>query len=249
MYRSALPLILLGLAAASPGIAGDSPIVRSEQGQVEIHPVEHATFVLESGDQRIALDPVGGGEQGDAFAGVDLALVTDIHGDHFDARTLQMLAAQGASIVAPSAVVERMDRELSRNAIVLENGETTTIGGVTIEAIPMYNMSGSPRHPKGRGNGYVLEVSGLRIYVSGDTEDIPEMRGLQDIDVAIVCMNLPYTMDVESAAEAVLDMQPRIVYPYHYRGQDGFSDIGRFAQLVQSENSGIEVRQLEWYPR
>ncbi|HEX2140139.1 MAG TPA: hypothetical protein VHG33_10545, partial [Woeseiaceae bacterium] len=89
---------------------------------------------------------------------------------------------------------------------------------------------------------------GLRIYVSGDTEGVPEMRKLENIDVAFVCMNLPYTMDVDAAAEAVLDMQPRIVYPYHYRGQDGFSDVDRFAQLVQSDDSRIDVRQLEWYP-
>ena len=95
---------------------------------------------------------------------------------------------------------------------------------------------------------YVLEVSGLRIYVSGDTEDIPEMRDLENIDVAFVCMNLPYTMDVETAAAAVLDMEPRIVYPYHYRGQDGLSDVDRFAELVRAGNADIEVRQLDWYP-
>ncbi|HEX2140363.1 MAG TPA: MBL fold metallo-hydrolase, partial [Woeseiaceae bacterium] len=155
MYRFALPSILLGLAAAGTVAAGDSPTIVSEEGQVTVHPVEHASFVLEAGDTRIALDPVGGG---DAFEGVDLALVTDIHGDHFDGEMLQGLAADGASIVAPAAVVERMEPQLARHATVLGNGERTTISGVTIEAIPMYNLSESPRHPKGRGNGYVLEV-------------------------------------------------------------------------------------------
>ena len=248
MHRYALT-ILLACAAATVAAAADNPqTITSEQGEVTVHPVEHATFVLEAGGKRIALDPVGGSEAASAFDGVDLALVTDIHGDHFDAATLDMLAGQGASVVAPSAVAQQMDAALAKATTILDNGETTTVAGVKIEAIPMYNMSESPRHPKGRGNGYVLELSGLRLYVSGDTEDIPEMRDLEDIDAAFVCMNLPYTMDVESAAEAVLEMQPRIVYPYHYRGQDGLSDVDRFAQLVQSENPAIEVRQLDWYP-
>ncbi len=142
-----------------------------------------------------------------------------------------------------------MDEELRAATTVLANGESTTMGGVGIEAVPMYNLTeGRDFHEKGRGNGYVLELSGLRLYISGDTEGVPEMRELEDIDAAFVCMNLPYTMDVEQAADAVADMQPRIVYPYHYRGQGGYSDTGRFKELVQAEEPAIEVRQLDWYP-
>lgn len=248
MRRFILPLTLLCLATATSIAGDDARIIASGQGDVTVHPIEHATLVLEAGGRRIAVDPVGGADRSEAFEGVDLALVTDIHGDHFDADTLRALAGQGASIVAPAAVVERMDAELRASAVVLANGETTTVDGVTIEAVPMYNLTQSRDfHSKGRGNGYVLGLHGLRIYLSGDTEDIPEMRNLHDIDVAFVCMNLPYTMDVEQAADAVVDMKPRIVYPYHYRGTGGLSDVGRFAELVQAGDPDIEVRQLDWY--
>jgi L-ascorbate metabolism protein UlaG (beta-lactamase superfamily) len=115
----------------------------------------------------------------------------------------------------------------------------------------MYNLpAGSPtaRHPKGLGNGYVLNIGGKNIYLSGDTEDIPEMRGLKNIDVAFVCMNLPYTMDINHAADAVLAFKPRIVYPYHYRGQSGLSDVNGFKNLVEKGDKGIEVRLRNWYP-
>jgi L-ascorbate metabolism protein UlaG (beta-lactamase superfamily) len=113
----------------------------------------------------------------------------------------------------------------------------------------MYNLREEALqfHKKGRGNGYVIELAGQRIYISGDTEDIPEMRKLQEIDKAFVCMNLPYTMPVESAADAVLDFKPKKVYPYHYRGQGGLSDVQKFKTLVNTGNSDIEVIQLNWY--
>ncbi len=98
-----------------------------------------------------------------------------------------------------------------------------------------------------RGNGYIITLGKKRLYFSGDTEDIPEMRALQYIDMAFVCMNLPYTMTVESAASAVLEFKPKQVYPYHYRGTEGLSDVVKFKELV-SKNPDIEVIQLDWYP-
>lgn len=115
----------------------------------------------------------------------------------------------------------------------------------------MYNLpeSAESRHPKGRGNGYVMTVGGKRIYLSGDTSDIPEMRKLKNIDVAFVCMNLPFTMDINQAASAVLDFKPSIVYPYHYRGQGGFSDVEAFKKLVEEGDSKIRVHLANWYPQ
>ncbi|MGA8854878.1 MAG: MBL fold metallo-hydrolase, partial [Christiangramia sp.] len=103
-------------------------------------------------------------------------------------------------------------------------------------------------HTKGRGNGYVLEKDGKRLYISGDTEDIPEMRALKNIDIALVSMNLPYTMPVDQAAEGVLAFQPKKVIPYHYRGKEGFSDVEEFKRLVNKGNPNIEVELMEWYP-
>jgi L-ascorbate metabolism protein UlaG (beta-lactamase superfamily) len=114
----------------------------------------------------------------------------------------------------------------------------------------MYNLpeSASAMHTKGRGNGYVLGIGGKNIYLSGDTQGIPEMRSLKNIDVAFICMNLPYTMDVKEAAYAVLAFKPKIVYPYHYRGQNGLSDVNQFKTLVESGDKNIDVRLRNWYP-
>ena len=118
-----------------------------------------------------------------------------------------------------------------------------------IEGVAMYNVREEAKHfhPKGRGLGYILNLNGKRIYISGDTEDTFEMRHLKNIDIALICMNLPYTMPVESAASAVLEFKPKKVLPYHYRGTDGLSDVNRFKTLVNNGNSRIKVVQLQWY--
>ena len=113
----------------------------------------------------------------------------------------------------------------------------------------MYNLPEAvdAKHTKGRGNGYILTMGGKNIYISGDTEDIPEMRDLKNIDVAFICMNLPYTMDIHQAASAVLDFKPKVVYPYHYRGKPGLSDIKAFKDLVNKEDPRIIVKLRDWY--
>jgi len=209
-----------------------------------IHPVNHATFVMSWNGKTIYVDPVGGGKRFDGLPKPDLILVTDIHGDHLDAGTLEAVAGPKTDIVAPKAVAEKLPEKLRAQTTVLANGETKTLSGVPVEALPMYNLTQERLkfHDKGRGNGYVATLGGKRVYMSGDTEDIPEMRALKNIDVAFVCMNLPYTMTVEQAASAVREFKPKIVYPYHYRG----SDTEKFKQLVGSD-SGVEVRLRDWY--
>ena len=229
----------------------------AEVSSVEVTPLSHATFVLTSADGVVYNDPVGGAE---AFAGqpvADLILVSDIHGDHLDTATLGGLLRDGertdaeTQIVAPAAVVEQLPGYIAARTTTMANGETAEVAGVRIEAVPMYNLREEALqfHVRGRGNGYVLDgFGGERIYIAGDTEDIPEMRGLQDIDRAFVPMNLPYTMPVDAAADAVLAFRPSIVHPYHYRGTEGLSDVGAFAKTVDSAGVGVEVAQLEWYP-
>ncbi|CAN0603002.1 unnamed protein product, partial [Ectocarpus sp. 12 AP-2014] len=155
-----------------------------------------------------------------------------------------------ATFVVPQAVAEELPEEYAEQLVILDNGSSKELNGITIEAIPMYNLRSEALkfHNKGRGNGYVLTIGDQRIYFSGDTEDIPEMRSLKNIDKAFVSMNLPYTMTVESAAEAVLDFKPKQVYPYHYRGNPDVSDVAKFKQLVDAGNQDIEVVQLDWYP-
>ncbi len=217
---------------------------------IEIEPISHATAVIKWEDAVIYTDPVGGA---DAFKGKDapsFVLITDIHGDHMDAKTLEALKLGDTKVIVPQAVKEKLPKEMEANLMVMNNGDTKEIMGFSVKAVPMYNLpeAKDAMHTKGRGNGYVVEKDGQRLYISGDTEDIPEMRDLENIDVALVCMNLPYTMTVEDAADGVLAFAPKKVYPYHYRGKDGLSDVSKFKELVNKGNKEIEVAQLNWYP-
>ena len=218
--------------------------------EVKITPIEHATAVLEWNDLTIYIDPVGGEEAFTGYGQPDLILITDIHGDHFSLETLEALSTEKAKIIVPQAVADLLPKEFIPQVDVLLNGESKERYGINVEAIPMYNLREEAKkfHEKGRGNGYVLNMGEQRIYFSGDTEDIPEMRNLQNIDKAFVCMNLPYTMTVESAVEAVLAFKPKQVYPYHYRGNPDVSDVAMFKSLVSKGNADIEVIQLDWYP-
>ena len=186
------------------------------------------------------MDPYGGAEKFTDFANADLICITHLHGDHLNANTLKGLDLANTTLIAPQSVVDELG-DIEFNEIrVLANDKSTNFLEIEIEAVPMYNLpdDDTSRHPKGWGNGYVISIDGKRFYFSGDTEDIPEMRSLKEIDYAFVCMNLPYTMDVDQAAEAVLDFQPKVVYPFHYRGQNGFSDVDKFKALVNKENPG-----------
>lgn len=223
---------------------------KDQQSEIKIIPIGHATAVLQWKNLTIYIDPVGGKEAFVDIAAPDLILITDVHGDHFSLKTLTELNTMNAKILMPKAVASKMPTEFTPQIDILDNGDSKERYGVTVEAIPMYNLRDEAQkfHVKGRGNGYVLTIEGQRLYFSGDTEDIPEMRALQNIDMAFVCMNLPYTMTVESAADAVLEFKPKKVYPYHYRGRPDVSDVNRFRELIESKNSNIEVVQLDWYP-
>ncbi len=222
----------------------------SDSDSFEITPISHASTILNWDGTTMYIDPVGGASTYNSYDAPDVILITDIHGDHLNIETLEGLTTSGATFIVPQAVADKMPENLKKNIIIIANGNTADVAGFNIEAIPMYNLRKEDleKHPKGRGNGYVIEKAGKRVYFSGDTEDIPEMRSLKNIDVAFVCMNLPYTMTVENAASAVLEFAPSKVYPYHYRGKDGLSDVEKFAELINDNNEFIEVVQLDWYP-
>ena len=244
--RISLAILACGVVFAAAACAQQqgvppSPItLETNGGVVTITPIYHASALIQAGGNNIYIDPAKPG----GFSGrpkADLILITDIHGDHMDPALIASLSKDGTQIIAPPAVVETV-----KQASPISNGETKTWNGWTIEAIPMYNFTRGPApgqlyHPKGRGNGYVLTYGGKRIYFSGDTENIPEMRALKNIDIAFVCMNLPYTMPPDEAAQAVKAFHPKIVYPYHYKG----SDLSVFQKDL--EGTGIKVELVDWY--
>ncbi|MFD2515771.1 MBL fold metallo-hydrolase [Pontibacter locisalis] len=225
--------------------------IETKKGNLTIQPVTHGSLVLNWNTKTIYVDPYGGAEAYTALPKPDLILITDIHGDHLDKKTLDALDTEGAVFVVPQAVADQLPEKYKDQVKVIGNGESISELGMFINAVPMYNLpeSEDSRHTKGRGNGYILNVGGKRVYISGDTEDIPEMRALKNIDVAFVSMNLPYTMDINQAASAVLEFKPKIIYPYHYRGQNGLSDVEAFRKKVNDKNKKIDVRLKEWYPK
>jgi L-ascorbate metabolism protein UlaG (beta-lactamase superfamily) len=224
--------------------------IKTNKGLLTIQPVLHGTLAMQWNGKTIYVDPYGGA---DAFSGIDspdIILLTDIHGDHLDLLTLEAIETSKAVIIAPQAVADKLPEYLKQKTVVLDNGDKVKQSGMTIEAIPMYNLpeTEDSRHPKGRGNGYVLTLGNKRVYVSGDTEDIREMRNLKNIDVAFISMNLPYTMDIDQAASAVLEFRPKIIYPYHFRGEKGLSDVEAFKKKVTDSKKNIDVRLRNWYP-
>ena len=241
-------LLILTIFSASAQLSTPDSIT-TNLGLLTIQPVQHASLILMVDDIEIYVDPTNS----DNFHGQtrpDIILVTDIHGDHFDIKTINALKKQSTLLVVPQVVADKLTEAEKAHYVVLKNGEQTTQSGISILAIPMYNLPDSPTamHTKGRGNGYVLTIGEKHIYISGDTQGIPEMRSLKNIDIAFICMNLPYTMDVKEAADAVLEFKPKIVYPYHYRGKDGMSDVNAFKALVNTGDKNIDVRLKNWYP-
>ncbi|MBO6717485.1 MAG: MBL fold metallo-hydrolase [Rhizobiaceae bacterium] len=257
--RNTLKLGLAGLATAGattimPFHARaqmmDGDTYETDNGEITIYPISHASFVMTVPGMVIYNDPVGAPGDYEGHPAPDLILVTHEHGDHFNADTLAALAGDNTMLVTNPAVHGMLPDDLKAKATAIGNGESTTVGDITIDAIAAYNTTDGRQqfHPQGRDNGYVLTIDGRRVYVSGDTEDIPEMRALQDIDIAFVCMNLPFTMDANQAASAVAEFAPAVVYPYHYRGRDnGTQDPQEFARLVSEAGGSAEVVMGPWY--
>lgn len=251
IYRFLLVALLIVGATSCKNEKAETGSVKSpsDQPEIKISPIEHATFVMEWDGTTFYVDPTGGGMTYKDFPLADYVLVTDIHGDHMDVPTLKYVVAEEAELIAPSDVLKKVGNSVTRS-IEINNGESIDKGDFTITAIPMYNLTEDRLkfHTKGRGNGYVIEKDGYRVYISGDTEDIPEMRNLKNIDIAFLCMNLPYTMDISQAVDAVNDFQPKKVIPYHYRGTDGFQDVEAFKAKVEDQDYNTEVELMKWYP-
>lgn len=227
--------------------------IGTADGAIQIHAVHHASLVLTWKGKHIFVDPAPFDETGDAVAAFktlpmpDVILYTHGHYDHFNAGVLEAIAAPGTKILAPQEVAAGIPKPLQGKVQVLANGDKTTVDGIPVEAVAMYNTTPEhiKFHPKGRGNGYIVTLGGKRIYIAGDTEEVPELSHLPKIDAAFLPVNQPYTLTVKAAAQWVKDFKPHTVYPYHFRNGDGSkSDLNAFKADVGSVS---EVRTLDWY--
>ncbi|MBE7732823.1 MBL fold metallo-hydrolase [Devosia faecipullorum] len=216
--------------------------VSTPGGDLLVHPVEHASLVLEWDGKAIYVDPVGGAGLYAGLPPASAILITHGHGDHFDLPTLEAIAGD-APLVTNRDVFEKLPETLKARTIALANGEAGHILGLPIRAIPAHNITEERRryHPAGIGNGYVLTLGGAGIYIAGDTEPTEDMLALRDIALAFLPMNLPYTMTPDEALVAINSFRPAIVYPYHY----GDSDL---APLEAGIAPGLELRLRDWYP-
>jgi L-ascorbate metabolism protein UlaG (beta-lactamase superfamily) len=200
-------------------------------GDLKITCLGHGTLMFTFGGKTIHVDPMSSYVDAAKLPKGDVILITHEHGDHLDAKAIQALSTDKTVLV----VNPGSSRALPA-ATVLKNGETQTVAGLQIEAVPAYNP-GKAFHPKGNGNGYVITFADKRVYVAGDTENVPEMKDLKQIDVAFLPMNLPYTMTPEQVADAARVLRPKVLYPYHF----GNSDTAALVNLLKDEK-GIDVR-------
>ena len=224
-------------------ITGDH--LATTNGEIVLHPISHATFLIGWQGKAIYNDPTNGAAAFPGLPKADLILVTHAHTDHFNAATLEALRGPGCVIITSQTVYSQGSMTTALRAItaVLGYGASTNVMGLQVQAVPAYNSY----HPINTGNGYVLTIGEKRIYIAGDTGDIPEMRSLSNIDIAFLPMNVPYTMPVSNAAAIVRDFRPRVVYPYHFRNQDGtFANLNDFKQRL-GQDLGIEARLRKWY--
>ncbi len=225
--------------------------IKTQKGNIVIQPIFHGALVLNWKETTIYIDPYNGKTAYNGLQPPEFILITHIHQDHLDTATLMAINTSKAKLIVPESVAEKLPKQLKSKSIILNNDKTFNDADISITAVAMYDLPQeiNARHKKGVGNGYVLSLGGKRIYVSGDTDDIAEMRSLQRIDVAFVCMNQPFTMTVQQAASAVLDFKPKIIYPYHYRDMGGFSDVEEFKRIILNGNPRIDVRIRNWYSK
>lgn len=240
MIRHAISIACVALAIALPVNAVaefQRDTIATTAGKVEITFVGHATLVLRWGEKTIHVDPWSKLPGLSELPRADLILVTHQHGDHLDTSAINAFRT-------PSTVILLTEKcaQVVKGGTVMKNGDIQKVLGLTVEAVPAYNLvhmrpDGTPFHPKGEGNGYVITIGRTRFYIAGDTEDTPEMKALKNIDVAFLPMNLPYTMTPEMVADAVKAFRPKILYPYHLSQ----TDPGKLPPLLK-DVKGVEVR-------
>jgi L-ascorbate metabolism protein UlaG (beta-lactamase superfamily) len=237
--KFSLSILLFSLFALSAGADQifERDVIKTTAGDLEIFFIGHGSLLMKFRGRSIHVDPYSKLADYAKMPKADLLLITHEHQDHLDPVAIGQIRTPTTVVVTTATCAEKLD-----SVKVMKNGDVVEFAGVTIEAVPAYNLvhtreNGEPFHPKGRGNGYILTFGSTRVYVAGDTENTPEMKALRNIDVAFLPMNLPYTMTPEMAADAAKAFKPKILYPYHY----GDTDPSSIVSLLKKEPR-IEVR-------
>ena len=238
----AIYILLISTCVLSAQQKFEKDIIKTSKGDLEITFIGHGTLMFKFGGKTIHVDPVSREADYATLPKADLILVTHEHGDHLDLNAIKMLKKENTEIVLTEICTQR-----DANGLVMKNGDIQKIMGLNIEAVPAYNLihkrkNGNPFHPKGNGNGYVITFSDKKVYVAGDTENIPEMKKLKDIDVAFLPMNLPYTMTPDMVADAAKSFNPKILYPYHY----GNTDPQKLIDLLKDQKEiDVRIRKMQ----
>ncbi len=220
----------------------EKDLFETDRAPLELWFIGHGTLMFRYGDMFIHIDPVSREADYSEMPDADLILITHEHGDHLDPGAIQKISKEGTRIICNESSASALD-----DCIIMANGDKIELfADLSIEAVPAYNIEnvrspGNPFHPKGNGNGYILDIGGKRIYVAGDTENIPEMKEFRDIDIAFLPMNLPYTMSPEMAADAALMIKPDILYPYHF----GSTNTVELVELLKGTGIDVRIRKLQ----
>ena len=212
----------------------EKDIIKNTEGDIELTFIGHGTLMLEYNGKIIHVDPWSKLADYSVLPKADLVLITHDHPDHLDKKAVEKTIKTETEVVCTEQCLKTL-KKIDLNIHVMKNEDSYESIGIDIKAVPAYNRR-LPFHPKGRGNGYVLGMGSSKLYIAGDTENIPEMKKLEEIDIAFLPMNLPFTMKPETAADAARSFNPKILYPYHF----GDSDTDKLVNLL--EGSGIEIR-------
>jgi len=222
----------------------ETDTIKTDQGNLIIHFIGHGSLMFEFKHKIIDVDPYSKLTDYDSLSKADLVLVTHVHQDHFDTIALNKIHKQNTLVVFTQECANT--GKYKGNSAIMNNGDKKDVMGLGIEAVPAYNIinkrpNGQPFHPKGNGNGYIITFGNKRIYVAGDTENIPEMKDFGKIDIAFLPMNTP-TMTPEQVADAAKIIQPKILYPYHYSN----NDPSKVAELLKnSKDISIRIRNMK----
>ncbi|MCK3683547.1 MBL fold metallo-hydrolase [Maribellus sp. YY47] len=232
-------IVLTGVQSTASEFEKD--VFQTSAGELKISFIGHGTLMMEFNGMVIHVDPVSWFTDYETMPKADLVLITHEHGDHLDPKAIDAIKKESTHVVLTESCSDKYT-----GTDVMKNGDTKVFGTITVEAVPAYNIKqmrseGMPFHPKGRGNGYVIRFADKKVYIAGDTENIPEMANVKDIDIAFLPMNLPYTMTPEMCAAAARMFHPKVLYPYHF----GETDTNELLKLMENDKDiDIRIRKL-----